>query len=187
MRAGRFSRCAFCAFKGETMSIRTLSFLAASALAISATSAIAQNKDSQKFISTAIQHNYAEIDAGKLAQEKGTNPVVKEYGAMLVRDHGAANEKAQAVAKELKVDPPTGADVMHKASYVKLKVLSGDTFDKSFVNGMVSDHDADVKEFKKQASKSGPAAAHAKEVLPKLEAHLAEAKKIQTQLSGKKR
>ena len=34
--------------------------------------------------------NIAEIDVGKLAQEKGKNPAVKQYGAMLVKDHGAA-------------------------------------------------------------------------------------------------
>jgi putative membrane protein len=172
---------------GGTMTRHALTLMMAALFAALSTAALAQDKASQKFISTAIQHNYAEIDVGKLAQEKGTNPAVKAYGSMLVRDHGAANEKAQAVAKELKIDPPTGSDVMHKASYLKLKVLSGDTFDKSFVNGMVKDHDADVKEFKKQASKSGPAAAHAKEVLPKLETHLAEAKKVQAQLNSKKR
>jgi len=46
--------------------------------------------------------------------------------------------------------------------------ISGDTFDKAFVKDMVSDHQADVKEFSKQASKSDAAGAFAKETLPTL-------------------
>jgi len=159
------------------------------AFALAATSALAQgkpDKNSQKFIKTAIQHNYAEIDVGKLAQEKGTNPAVKQFGAMLVKDHGDANGKAQSVAKQINVDPPTSADLGHQASYLKLKILQGDTFDKSFIKGMVKDHENDVKEFRKQAGKNDPAGAHAKEVLPHLQDHLSEAKRIQAQLNRKK-
>ncbi|HXZ46458.1 MAG TPA: DUF4142 domain-containing protein, partial [Pseudolabrys sp.] len=47
------------------------------------------SKQSQKFIKEAIQGDIAEIDVGKLAQEKGQNDAVKQYGAMLVKDHGA--------------------------------------------------------------------------------------------------
>ena len=32
-----------------------------------------------------------------------------------------------------------------KAAYLKLKVLSGDAFDKSFAASMVSDHESDIK------------------------------------------
>ena len=155
---------------------------------LSTTAAFAQSqpdKNSQKFIKTAIEHNYAEIDVGRLAQEKGTNPAVKEYGAMLVKDHSDANAKAKDVAEKLKVDPPTGADLMHQGTYLKLKVLSGATFDKSFIGGMVKDHQNDVNEFKKQSAKNDPTGAHAKEVLPHLQHHLAEAKKIQAQLQKK--
>jgi putative membrane protein len=111
---------------------------------------------------------------------------VKEYGAMLVREHSEANSKAQAVAKKINLDPPTGADIGHQATYLKLKVLSGDTFDSSFIRGMVKDHEKDVAEFTKQSAKKDAAGQHAKEILPKLQAHLSEAKAIQSQLKKKK-
>jgi len=135
------------------------------------------------FIKKAIQHNHAEVDAGKLAQEKAKNPAVKQFGAMMAKDHAEANEKAGAVAKVLDVDPPDSADMMHQASYLKLKLLQGDTFDRSYINDMVQDHEKDVKEFEKAAGGGDQAATYAKEMLPKLKAHLEEAKKVDAQLN----
>src|SRR6476620_12261789 len=87
--------------------------------ALAATGAMAQtkqaDKDSQKFIKAAIQGDIAEVDFGKLAQEKGQSDAVKQYGAMLVKDHGDHKTKAEQVASELGVTPPTGSSVGSKA------------------------------------------------------------------------
>jgi putative membrane protein len=146
------------------------------------------DKASQSFIKSAIEGNYAEINVGKLAQEKGKSSAVKQFGKMLVDDHTAANEKAIAAAKEIGVTPPTGSSVMEKGTYLKLKVLTGDTFDKSFASSMVSDHKADIKEFQKESSKTDAAGQFAKDTLPTLQKHLQEAQKIQqeTQTTGSK-
>jgi putative membrane protein len=146
------------------------------------------DSDSQSFIKSAIEGNYAEINVGKLAQEKGNSAAVRQYGKMLVTDHTAANEKAIAAAKEMGVTPPSGSSVMEKGTYLKLKVLSGDTFDKSFASSMVSDHQADIDDFQKEAAKSDPAGQFAKQTLPTLQKHLQEAQKIeqQTQTTGSK-
>jgi putative membrane protein len=156
----------------------------AAALVTGAGSALAQSpdKDSQSFIKTAIEGNIGEIDAGKLAQEKGKNPAVKQMGAMLVKDHTEANEKAKAAAAAVNVTPPTGSSISAKATYLKLKVLSGDSFDRSFANSMVSDHESDIKEYQKEAQKSDAVGTYAKETLPTLQKHLQEAKQLQQQL-----
>lgn len=136
------------------------------------------DKDSQSFIKTAIEGNIGEVDAGKLAQEKGKSDAVKQYGAMLVKDHSAANEKAKQVASQLGVDPPTGSKMSAKATYLKLKVLSGDSFDRSFAKSMVSDHQSDIKDYQKEAAKNDAAGAYAKETLPTLQEHLKEAQSL---------
>jgi putative membrane protein len=146
------------------------------------------DKDSQSFIKSAIEGNYAEINVGKLAQEKGKSDGVKKFGRMLVTDHTAANEKAIAAAKKIGVTPPSGSSVTEKGTYLKLKVLSGDTFDKSFASSMVSDHKTDIEEFQKASSKSDAAGEFAKDALPTLQKHLQEAQKLQqqTQTTGSK-
>ena len=143
---------------------------------------------SQSFIKSAIEGNYAEINVGKLAQEKGKSDAVKQFGQTLVTDHTAANEKAIAAAKEIGVTPPTGSGLMEKGTYLKLKVLSGDTFDRSFANSMVSDHKADIKEFQKESSKTDAAGQFAKQTLPTLQKHLQQAQQLarETQTTGSK-
>lgn len=139
------------------------------------------DKASQKFIKTAIEGDIAEIDVGKLAQEKGQSEGVKQYGAMLVKEHGAHKAKAEEVASQLGVTPPTGSGFGAKATYAKLKLLSGDTFDRSFAKSMVKDHQDDIKEYQKEASKSDAAGQLAKETLPTLRKHLQAAQQLTTQ------
>ncbi|HYC17321.1 MAG TPA: DUF4142 domain-containing protein [Pseudolabrys sp.] len=157
--------------------------------ALAATGAMAQtkqaDKDSQKFIKAAIEGDIAEIDAGKLAQEKGQNDAVKQYGAMLVKDHTEHKAKAEEVASKLGVEPPTGSSFGAKATYAKLKVLSGAMFDRSFAKSMVSDHQEDIKEFKKESSKDDPAGQLAKESLPVLQKHLQAAQSLEKQVAQK--
>lgn len=161
----------------------------AAAIAFSVSAAMAQDKtadkDSVKFIKAAIQGNYAEVDAGKLAQDKGKSDTVKQYGAMLVKDHSAANDKAIAAAKQLGVDPPTGSGVTAKAEYLKLKVLLGDSFDRSFAKGMVKDHENDIKEYQKESAKTDAAGSYAKELLPTLQNHLKAAQSMNQQVQMK--
>ena len=140
------------------------------------------DKDSQKFIKSAIEGNIAEVDIGKLAQEKGKSDAVKKFGQMLETDHAKANDEAKSVAQQVGVEPPSGASVGEKATYLKLKVLSGDTFDKSFANTMVSDHEGDIKQYQKASGKNDAVGEYAKKTLPTLQKHLQEAKQLQAQL-----
>jgi putative membrane protein len=157
--------------------------------ALAAGTAMAQtkqvDKDSQKFIKSAIQGDIAEIDIGKLAQEKSQNEAVKQYGAMLVKDHSEHKAKAEEVASQLGVQPPTGSSVGSKATYAKLKVLSGTTFDRSFAKSMVKDHQEDIKEFQKESSKSDAAGKLAKESLPTLQKHLQAAQSLEKETAQK--
>jgi putative membrane protein len=168
--------------------MRITTILAAGVLtAMAFSSAYAQDKpdaDSQKFIKNAIEGNIAEIDAGKLAEEKSKSAAVKEFGAMLVKDHGEARAKAEAAAKALNVDPPTGSSIMQKGAYAKLKLLQGDTFDRSFASTMVSDHEADIKEYEKISVKDDAVGKYAKEALPVLKHHLEMAQKLKQEVAA---
>jgi len=160
--------------KGHVMTRKPLLIGFAAVLALGASAAQAQNVDkaSQTFIKDAIEANYAEIDAGKLAQDKSASQDIKSFADMMVKDHTDANDKAIAVAKEIGVTPPTGSSVMEKAEYLKLKVLSGNTFDRSFRSSMIKDHQAVIKEFQKEALRNDAAGQFAKATLPTLQKHL---------------
>lgn len=132
----------------------------------------------RSFVKEAIQSDLAEIQIGKLAQEKGVSEKVKQFGRKLESDHGANLEKAGALAESLGVRVPTGPNANQKATYEKLSRLSGTQFDRRFARKMVQDHKKDIKAFQQESRKSGPAADFAKQTLPTLQAHLKIAKSL---------
>src|SRR3954470_3704744 len=53
----------------------------------------------------AVTADNVDIEAGKLAASKTSNPKVKEFADLMVRDHTSVNKKATALATKLKVTP----------------------------------------------------------------------------------
>jgi putative membrane protein len=135
--------------------------------------ALADSPDSS-FFKNAAEGGLSEVELGQMAQQKATNPAVKEFGAMMVKDHTAANDKLKALAASKQVSLPDSPGMMQKASKTKLNMLSGDSFDKSYVKGMIEDHKTDIKDFQKEATegKDPEARAFATATLPTLQKHL---------------
>jgi putative membrane protein len=126
------------------------------------------------FYKTLAQGGIAEVEAGKLAQQKGADPKVKDFGAMMVKDHSAANEQLKALAAGKGIDLPGSSSTSQMAAKAKLEVLSGGTFDKSYVEDQVKAHRETVELLKKEiATGQDPdAKAFAQKVLPTVESHL---------------
>jgi putative membrane protein len=131
------------------------------------------------FYRNAAEGGMAEVAMGSLAQQKAHSPSLKEFGAQMVKDHSAANEKLKALAQSKNITLPANPSVEEMAAKAKLQVLSGDAFDKSYIKGMIKDHEEDIAEFKKEATsgQDPDARAFASATLPTLQAHL---KKIQS-------
>jgi putative membrane protein len=139
----------------------------------------AADGDNEKFIKDAIQGNLAEVQVGQLAQEKGSIQGVRDFGAMLVKDHQTANEKATEVAQHMSITPPDKPALKQKAVYEKLSHLSGAKFDREFTKDMVKDHQEDIAKYQKESQLSGAAADYAKQTLPKLHEHLKMAEELE--------
>ena len=116
----------------------------------------------------------AEVEAGNLAQDKATDPKVKDFGSMMVKDHSVANEKLKVLADSKGISLPTSASVGQMATEAKLKVLSGTTFDDSYIKGQVKAHQQTIALLKKEiASGQDPdAKTFAQSMLPTVRAHL---------------
>ncbi|MFO1100267.1 MAG: DUF4142 domain-containing protein [Xanthobacteraceae bacterium] len=139
---------------------------------------LAADKAAEKFVRAAIEGNLAEIAVGKLAQDKGANDGVRNFGKVLVDDHSAANEKAIALANSLGIKVATAPTKKEKAEYDRLAKLSGAAFDSAFVKAMVGDHKAAIRAFQRAAKKDGEVAQFAKDTLPTLEKHLKDAEAL---------
>lgn len=103
------------------------------------------------FLKKAAEGNMTEVELGKLAQEKGSSPAVKEFGKRMVEDHTKANEELSSAAAKENVEIPTDVPSKGKKTRDKLAKLSGPDFDKAYAKMMVNDHKEDVQSFTDEA------------------------------------
>jgi putative membrane protein len=130
------------------------------------------SKAEQHFLTEAMQGDMAEVQLGKLAQQKGQSEDVKQFGQMLEQDHSQHLQQAQQEAQQLGVTAPQQLDAKHKATYERMSKLTGAQFDKQFTKHEVADHKKDIAEYQKQAKSKGPLAQFAQQTVPVLQKHL---------------
>lgn len=134
------------------------------------------------FIMKASQGGMTEVALGKVAQSKASAANVKEFGGHMVADHSAANAKLLAVAKEKGVSVPDSLDAKHQAMVDSMSKLSGQSFDKAYVDNMVKAHERDTAAFQKEANstRDPDLKAFANDTLQTVKSHLAMIKQIQS-------
>jgi|SRR5690348_17130206 len=106
----------------------------------------------RKFMEKAAAGGMAEIQLGSLAKQRGSSDEVKKFGAQMSRDHSKASDELREIASSKGVTLPTSLDRDARDEMSKLSRLTGDKFDRAYMDHMVKDHQKDVKEFQ-QASK----------------------------------
>ncbi len=104
------------------------------------------------FVKKALQGSMAEVQAAQLALQKSNNDQVKQFAQRMVTDHTKLIEEMKPVAQQVGVKVPDGPDKKQKMMMAKLQALSGDEFDKAYVQAMVKDHKEDDSEFKTEIS-----------------------------------
>lgn len=90
--------------------------------------------------------NSWDIQTGTLASERGTTKAVRDFGAMIARDHKMVRQQGRDLAKKLGVTPTPPANFAmakdHEAAVKKLESLHGKAFDKAFLEHEVAFHKA---------------------------------------------
>ena len=88
--------------------------------------------------------NTADIETGELAAERGHSEEVRQFGAMLARDHTIVRQQGRDLAKKLGVTPtPPAVDQNaqgHAAAMRRLSGLRGPEFDRAFLQHEVVFH-----------------------------------------------
>ena len=168
------------------MSFRAFAVIAIALLFPALVHAALSEKD-EKFVKNAAKGGMMEVDLGTLAMHKAANDDVKKFGKQMVDDHGKANEELKKLAQTKGVDLKDSEEASKKEGGEKIEKfgkMDVATFDKSYIDDMVEDHEKDVKEFE-EASKGADDAdpkAWAAKTLPTLKDHLKMAKETQEKL-----
>jgi putative membrane protein len=143
----------------------------------------AESVDSRSadFIRESIQGHLFEMKAGELAKSKGAKESVRNFGAMLAKDHGAASVKSMAAAKALGVTPPTAPSQTQQGLLEAMGRLEGDKFDEQFIKSMIDDHLRDIARYDAYSKGQDAAAKYAAATLPTLRDHLKAAQGLENE------
>lgn len=137
------------------------------------------SKADQQFAVDAANAGMTEVQAGQLAEQKGMAKDVKQYGAMMVKDHTAAADKLKTIAASKNLTLPSAISPEMQKNIDDLQKKEGKDFDKAYINMMVSDHKKVISAFEDE-SKNGSDAdirGFADSTLHTLRHHLDEAEK----------
>ena len=118
---------------------------------LAAPKATAQTDDDKKFLANAAQSDRNEIALSEVAEQKATNPAVKAFAHKMVTEHKQMSESMKPFAEQWGLNPPTGPDADHQKELDKLNGLSGNDFDKEYMDQMVSDHSKALDAFTDEA------------------------------------
>jgi putative membrane protein len=148
---------------------------------------VGAKNDDQGFVQEAANGGLMEVELGRYAEQNASNPRVKNFGAMMVRDHSKANDELKSIAAGKNITLPATMDDNHMNMVNELKKKSGADFDRDYIKEMVDDHEKDVDKFRKQAEDGTDPElkSFASKTLPVLIAHQDSAKSIRDALNNK--
>ncbi len=143
------------------------------------------------FLKNAAEAGAAEINASKLALQKGSSAEVKAFAQKMVDDHTKADMELQSLAASKGVKLPTDASMVQKGKAKLLEQRDGTGFDHAYAENQVSAHKDTVKLFEKAAkdARDADVKAWAAKTLPTLQHHLQEAQALEktTKAADKKK
>lgn len=125
--------------------------------------------------------NLSEIETGKIAQSKSQSDQVKNFAQRMIDDHTRAQQELQQLADAKGVKLPTQPDAKHEAEAKKLQAMSGEQFDKMYMErGGLSDHRATHQLLSRvQARATDPdLKSLASKMLPTIDQHLNMAQEV---------
>jgi putative membrane protein len=135
--------------------------------------------DAQGFVNAMAASDAFEIASGRLAQDKGSSPAVKDFGRMLVQEHTKSTAELKAAAGEAKLTVAPEMTAKQRSDLTALEG-AGANFDQLFKTQQIAAHEQALALLRAQAQNGtvAPLKAFAEKTAPVVEKHLAEARKL---------
>ena len=139
------------------MNFRTFASVSAGALLIAASglAAHAATSDADRtFVAKVSQGGMYEVELGKAAEKQGASQDIKDQGNTEAHDHMLVGAALKSAAKDAGIEFPGELNAEFKARLEKITSMSGEKFDRAYVEDMKKIHAADGAAFMKE-SKEG--------------------------------
>jgi putative membrane protein len=104
------------------------------------------------FLQQALEGSRAQIQLGHLALEASNDPQIKGFAQEVVDDYLTMIEKMKPAARYLGFEMPAALPKSGMKSVERLKSLSGDSFDRAYIEDMLKESQKDVADFKREAA-----------------------------------
>jgi predicted outer membrane protein len=146
--------------------------------AFQAAYAVELDTDSETFLKRAAAGSMGEVELGRWALERSRSDSVKKFAQHMVSEHTNLNKDLESLADRFGMTLPAPMSKEQTALKDKLSKLEGNAFDREFMRGMITDHEAMVADFERymKDGRNEDVRAFAKNALPALKDHLAMAR-----------
>jgi putative membrane protein len=169
--------------------MRMIAVIAAAALAVAGTSALAQQKapvQSVAFAKNVASANVFAIKSSELAQDRAQSGEVKSFAKQIIADHTKVGQefKSALQAANISPPPPEQPSAKQKAALSKLRSAQGSAFDRAYLTAQLAGHREAVALLRNYV-KSGRTAQLkelAQKTLPIEEQHLSEVMELSNRL-----
>jgi len=105
------------------------------------------------FLQTVGSFGLLQVKLGKLAQQKGSSDVVRDFGKRMATEYAQTNEQLAAGAKQAAYPKPVLLR-QHQQVFDRFNSMGKSSFDKSYMAEMVSEHD-EAARLVEQEAKAG--------------------------------
>jgi len=136
------------------------------------------NNQDKLFVRQAALGGQAEVDLGKLAQKRATDPAVREFAERMVEVHSKSNQQLLKLGKAVNPDLPRNLDPEHQAIRNELDRAQGQTFDLAYIAAQIQDHQrtANLLQWHISTGQNEPLRKYSIQTLPEVMDHLEQAK-----------
>jgi putative membrane protein len=138
----------------------------------------------RQFVMDAAAANTMEIQAANIAMQNGVSQRVKDYAAMMIRDHGTAGNELKTYASSRNAMVTDSLPTEMRNHMEEMKKMKGKAFDNHYMKMMTDDHQKTITKFENASNTAADAdlKAWATKTLPVLRAHLDSAKAIRAKM-----
>ncbi len=102
------------------------------------------------FLKQAAEINLGEVQLGKLAEQKGNNPAIRDFGKRMVEDHTKAEDNLRQIAQQQGVTLPSNAGQHVATLQQQLSGATGAQFDQIYIEHMLSGHKGAIDAFENE-------------------------------------
>jgi len=106
----------------------------------------------RNFVEASLSAGMAEVELGRMAQQRATDAEVKQFAEMMVRDHTQSGDALRQVAQQHSIQTQPQIEERHRDLMDRLNNLKGADFDREYMEAMIQGHEDMIDRLQTRAS-----------------------------------